>query len=779
MTMCAFRHLHALILSVFSLSLPHGAVGNNGGQNCIGNSWRHNGQRNVPSVLGNNDAICSADQKTRLFFDGQRCRLTYRQCDGKNNCRDYHPPGPTKNCVSGGLAILQQNGDIKVYSNGAAFWWKLSAETGVFGGSFKPPVRDYYNKSKMIMGNDGNIEITVDGEVNGQLVWSYTSRTRTAGFKCEGSTLTSTRRDDDGVFGGDSTDRPSKVGYCTDSKSFGLFFDRETCQLKFCRTTTGSQNPCNEIYHFAPAKKSPPCFSGRAKLLYNSGQLAIYRDQGSSSPTILSIDQLPGDFYQQPDKYYDSSRLTVRDTTIEINVSESRGTSLLWRVTHKSPNAGFECEGSTLSTPPTRRGAVFGGYRTNNTNRPNKVGYCTNDKSFGIFFDRGTCQLKFCRTLSSSKNPCNEIYLVAPQSYQSPCYGGRAELLYSGELVIYRDQGTSLKTILSAAQLPGNFYQPQIGYNSSQLNVTSSSIEINNMYKSKSIPPFNVWRFTYNTDTNTPFTCLANSLSTQVGSIAIFGDGRNKVGYCTRDKTHGIYFDKEYCQLHLCKTVTLNNYNTMCNVIYDSTPKFSSCYLKGKAELSSNGDLTIYDSTKSIKPRWQLSKDGKFGDAFIFLFSDNFQIAAKLNVVSSGIITVAAQTQVWSSDSVGATLPRDGRTMDCLDNDNEMLRLRNKTCQQHLRNEYNNNRHNACGDLINRQAVKNLCQKSCYTGVCNHMQPRNTCYDSPKTVEFGISSCESQINNCFSYVDNGTNTLVRDYCRYTCKVDMDCNLDLL
>jgi len=170
--MCTFRHLHALILSVFSLSLPYGAVGRIGSQNCIGNTWSHNGRRNVPAALGNNDAICSTDQKTRLFFDGQKCRLTYRKCTG-NNCIDYYPAGPTKNCVSGGLAILQQNGNIKVYSNGAAFWWKLSADTGVFGKSFKSPERYYYNKSKMIIGDDGNIAITVNGTKNDQSAWSY------------------------------------------------------------------------------------------------------------------------------------------------------------------------------------------------------------------------------------------------------------------------------------------------------------------------------------------------------------------------------------------------------------------------------------------------------------------------------------------------------------------------------------------------------------------------------------------------------------------------------
>jgi len=625
MTIYAFRHLHVLVFSVFSFSLPHGAVGNSGGQNCIGNSWSHNGYRNVPSALGNNDAICSTDQKTRLFFDGQRCRLTYRQCDLNNNCRDYHPAGPTKNCVSGGLAILQQNGDIKVYSNGAAFWWQLSAETGVFGESFKPPVRYYYNKSKMIMGDDGNIETKVNGEVNSQLVWSYTSRTRTAGFKCQGSTL-STLSGRDAVFGGDTTNRPNKVGYCTDSKRFGIFFDRETCQLKFCRTTTGSTSPCNEIY------------------------------------------------------------------------------------------------------------------------------------------------------------------LVSPQSNQSPCYGGRAELLYSGKLAIYRDQSSSSQTILSAAQLPGDFYQSQFTYDSSELTVSSTSIEINIMYNS--MPPIRVWKFTYNGGTKEPFTCLANSLSSQVGRETVFGDGRDKVGYCSPDKTHGIYFDKEYCQLHLCKTVTSNNSNNLCNVIYDSTPRFSSC-LDGKAELNYDGDLAIYGI--STIPRWRLSQDGKFGDKFSLMLS-NFQISAKLSVVSSGIITIVAQTQVWSSDSgrsnnsvrtgdsVGTTLPYwtpDVRTMDCVDNDYEMQRLRNQSCEQHLRNQYNYNRHNACRDLINGQAVKNLCRKSCYTGACNHMQPRNSCYDSPKTAQFGISSCESQINNCFGYVDNGMNTLVRDYCRYTCRVDMDCNPDLL
>jgi len=635
MTMCAFRHLHALILSVLSLSLPHGAVG----QNCIGNDWSHDGRENVPDMLRNNDAICSPDEKTKLFFDGQRCRLTYRECDRNDNCKDYHPAGPTKNCVSSGMAILQKNGDIKIYSNGAAFWWNLSEENGVFGKSFKPPIRDYYNKSKMNMSNDGNIRITVDGTKNvQQLVWSYTSRTRTAGFECRGSTL-STPNERSAVFGGDSINRPDKVGYCTDDKRFGIFFDRDTCQLKLCRSTIGSENPCNKIYHVAPAKNSP-CSNGRAELL-QSGKIVIYRDQDSSSPTILSAAELPGDFYQQPNGY--SSQLTVSSTSIEIQVRYNRGFSLYWRVTHKSPNVGFECQGSTLSTP-NARDAVFGG---DSTNRPNKVGYCTNDKRFGIFFDRETCQLKLCRTSIGSKNPCNEIYQIAPPAYQPPCYDGRAELHYDGNLAIYDRISTNPVWLLSQQGQFGSTFRPVTTFSSSaKLTVFSSSI------------------------------------------------------------------------------------------------------------MFSSSIITVVDQTEV----W--SSDSRERQDYVPSISDVHYVPSRIDV-----------------NYVPSTI--DVRTMGCSDNDNEMMKLRNQTCQQHLRNKYNSNRRNACGDSINGQAVKNLCPKSCYTGVCNHMHPRNSCYDSPETAQFGISSCESEINNCFNYLGNGKNILVRDYCRYTCRVDMDCNLELL
>jgi len=229
---------------------------------------------------------------------------------------------------------------------------------------------------------------------------------------------------------------------------------------------------------------------------------------------------------------------------------------------------------------------------------------------------------------------------------------------------------------------------------------------------------------------------------------------------CSNDRSTRIFFVAKPCILGMrtcfgnrCETEILKN--------PDKSPRdCNQATLQGGRNRDA-GNIVV-SSSRGTELQLANKSNGEFGSAFSYESSnDPNNDIATMTVGTDSFQTLVTNRsfskEVWSAGRGGS-----GEDPKCQDvNENE--------CYNRLRGNYYK------GYSCRAQGIQDRCAKSCYT--CNHMAPRDSCYDTPSIkLPRDISSCKNlNYLTCFDRIwHENKQFLKRDFCRFSCYVDADC-----
>jgi len=398
-----------------------------------------------------------------------------------------------------------------------------------------------------------------------------------------------------------------------------------------------------------------------------------------------------------------------------------------------------------------------------NSHLYDKDAFCSEDENTRLFFYGPTCQLGM-RTCNEDGEKCEVIYLKnqgkSPTGCNSAVLQRRSD---AGNLFVAKSGNSALEL----KDTDGNFgvFTPQ--HSKDQYN-DIATMTINNdgtfetivTNKGNKDPNFSevVWRAgRARGGDGEDTTCI------EYGQWRSGTSLYNNQAICSNDRSTRIYFIAKPCVLGM-RTCFGNRCNSEILKNPDDTPRDCTQATLQDGRNRDAGNIVVSSSRGT---ELQLAKkiNGEFGSAFRYESSnDPNNDIATMTVGTDSFQTLVTNSRyssfsrvVWSAG--GNQPPVVPKCQDVDEN----------WCYNRLRGNYYK------GFSCIAEGIQDRCAKSCYT--CNHMAPRDSCYDDPSNeLPRDISSCRNlNYLTCFDRIWSGNEQfLKRDFCRKSCYVDANC-----